>query len=77
MKILSIKFYYFLEFIGTSYLPKFQKRAVTNLKNYSTKNDENLRKPSERNSNHQERFHSKKANTSARYNDWKFVAIFG
>ena len=31
--------------IGTSYLPKFQKRAVTNLKNYSTKNDENLRKP--------------------------------
>ena len=31
--------------IGTSYLAKFQKRAVTNLKNYSTKNDENLRKP--------------------------------
>ena len=31
--------------IGTSYLAKFQKRAVKNLKNYSTKNDENLRKP--------------------------------
>ena len=31
--------------IGTSYLPKFQKRAVTNLKNYLTKSDENLRKP--------------------------------
>ena len=31
--------------IGTSYLPKFKKRAVTNLKNYFTKNDENLRKP--------------------------------
>ena len=31
--------------IGTSYPPKFQKRAVTNLKNYSTKNDEKLRKP--------------------------------
>ena len=28
-----------------SYLAKFPKRAVTNLKNYSTKNDENLRKP--------------------------------
>ena len=36
-----------LAFIGTSYLPKFQKRAVTNLKNYSTKKDENLRKPKE------------------------------
>ena len=36
-----------IAFIGTSYLPKFQKRAVTNLKNYSTKNDENLRKPKE------------------------------
>ena len=31
--------------IGTSYLAQFQKRAVTNLKNYWTKNDENLRKP--------------------------------
>ena len=31
--------------IGTSYLPQFQKRDVTNLKNYSTKNNENLRKP--------------------------------
>ena len=31
--------------IGTSYLAKFQKRAVTHLKNYSTKNDGNLRKP--------------------------------
>ena len=31
--------------IGTSYLAKFPKGAVTNLKNYSTKNDENLRKP--------------------------------
>ena len=56
--------------IGTSYLAKFQKRAVTNLKNYLTKNDENLWKPNER-------FHSKRANISDRYNDWKFVAIFG
>ena len=31
--------------IRTSYLAKFQERAITNLKNYSTKNDENLRKP--------------------------------
>ena len=31
--------------IGTSYHPKFQKRAATNLKNYSTKNTENLGKP--------------------------------
>ena len=31
--------------IGTSYLAKFQKRAVTNLKNYSTKINENVRKP--------------------------------
>ena len=30
--------------IGNSYLAKFQKRAVPNLKNYSTKNDENLQK---------------------------------
>ena len=30
--------------IGTSYLPKFQKRAVTNLKNNWTKNYENLQK---------------------------------
>ena len=30
--------------IGTSYLVKFQKRAVTNLKNYLTKNYEKLRK---------------------------------
>ena len=37
----------FFYFIGTSYLPKFQKRAVTNLRNYSTKNDENSRKPKE------------------------------
>ena len=35
---------------------------------------ENLK---EGNSNHYERFHSKRANISARYNDWKFVAIFG
>ena len=34
-------------FIGTSYLAQFQKRAVTNLKNYLTKNYENLRKPKE------------------------------
>ena len=33
------------KYVGTSYLPQFQKRAVTNLKNYSTKNNENLRKP--------------------------------
>ena len=33
--------------IGTSYLTKFQKRSVRNLKNYSTNNDENLRKPEE------------------------------
>ena len=33
--------------IGTSYLAQFQKRAVTDLKNYSTKNDENLQKPKE------------------------------
>ena len=30
--------------IGTSYLAQFQKRAVTILKNYSTKNDKNLPK---------------------------------
>ena len=29
------------------------------------------------NSNHHERFHSKRENISARYNDLKFVAIFG
>ena len=34
-----------VELIGTSYLPKFQKRAVTNIKKYLTKNGENLRKP--------------------------------
>ena len=33
--------------IGTSYLPRFSKRAVKNLKNYLTKNDEKLRKPEE------------------------------
>ena len=27
--------------------------------------------------NHYERFNSKRANISARYNDWKFVANFG
>ena len=31
-------------FIGTSYLPQFQKRAVTNLKKYSTKNEKKLQK---------------------------------
>ena len=35
----------FFYFIGTSYLAQFPKRAVTNLKNYSTKNYENLQKP--------------------------------
>ena len=35
---------------------------------------ENLK---EGNSNYHERFHGKRANISARYNDWKFVAIFG
>ena len=35
---------------------------------------ENLK---EGNNNHRERFHNKRANISARYNDWKFVAIFG
>ena len=35
---------------------------------------ENLK---EANSNHHERFPSKRANISANYNDWKFVAIFG
>ena len=30
--------------IGTSYLPQFQKRAVTNLKNHSTKNNEKFAK---------------------------------
>ena len=36
---------------------------------------ENLK---EANSSHHEKFHSEKANTiSARYNDWKFVAISG
>ena len=35
---------------------------------------ENLK---EGNSNHHERFHSKRGNISARYNDWKFVAISG
>ena len=35
---------------------------------------ENLK---EGNSNHHERFHIKRENISARYNDWKFVAIFG
>ena len=33
------------EYIGTSYLGKLQKRAVTNLKNYSTKTYEDLRNP--------------------------------
>ena len=35
---------------------------------------ENLKKG---NRNHHERFYSKRAKISARYNDWKFVAIFG
>ena len=35
---------------------------------------ENLK---EGNSNHCERFHSKRENISARFNDWKFVASFG
>ena len=35
---------------------------------------ENLK---EGNSNDNERFHSKRANDSTRYNDWEFVAIFG
>ena len=35
---------------------------------------ENLK---EDNSNHHERFHSKRGNISARYKDWKFVAISG
>ena len=34
--------------IGTSYLPQFQKRAVKNLKNYSTKNDKFFLKTSGR-----------------------------
>ena len=50
---ISLKNYTFYNFplfarilkIGTSYLVQFQKRAVTNLKNYSTKNNENLEKP--------------------------------
>ena len=52
--------------IGTSYLAQFQKRAVTNLKNYSTKNYENLQKPKagQCNSNHHEKSHSKRANIS-------------
>ena len=35
---------------------------------------ENLK---EGNSNHYERFHSKRANISDRDNDWNFVSIFG
>ena len=35
---------------------------------------ENLK---EANRNHHERYHSKRANISARNNDWKFVAVFG
>ena len=31
----------------------------------------------EGNRNHHKRFQSKRANISARYNDWEFVAIFG
>ena len=31
----------------------------------------------EGNSNHHERFYNKRGNIFARYNDWKFVAIFG
>ena len=56
--------------IGTSYLHKFQKElsqiSGTPRRNIM-KNCENLK---EGNSNHHER-----ANISARYNDWKFVAI--
>ena len=40
-----VRFIHFIDFIsliGTSYLPKFQKRAVTNLKNYSTKKEQNF-----------------------------------
>ena len=54
-----------------SYLVQFQKRAVTNLKKYLTKSNENLRKPKAG------QFHSKRANISARKIDWKCVAIFG
>ena len=38
------------------------------------KNCENLR---EGKSNHNEKFHGKRANISARYNDLEFLAIFG
>ena len=41
-QVISFKY---LASIGTFYLAKFKKRAVTNLKNYSTKNYENLLKP--------------------------------
>ena len=54
--------------MGTSYLAQFQTRAVTNLKNYSTK----MIKICE---NH-ERFHGKRENISATKNYLKFVAIF-
>ena len=38
----SYDFYNLATSIGTSYLPQLKKRAVTNLKNYSTKNDKKM-----------------------------------
>ena len=56
--------------IGTSYLAKFQKRAVTNLNNYSTKNDENLAFMKDFTAKEQ-------IFLLDTYNDCKFVSIFG
>ena len=64
--------------IGTSYLAKLQKKELSQISRSTRqkmiKNCENLKKS---NSNHHERFHSKRSNISSRYNDWTFVAIFG
>ena len=63
--------------IGTSYLAKLQKKELSQISRSTRqkmiKNCENLRQG---NSSHHERFHGKRANSSATKNDLKFVAIF-
>ena len=63
--------------IGNSYLAHFQKRAARNLKNTRQKMMKICKNLKQGNSNHHERFHNKRANISARYNDWKFEAFYG
>ena len=66
-----------ISIIGTSYLPQFQKELSQISKTTRRKIRKICKNLKEGNSNHHERFYRKIANISSRYNDWKFVAIFG